>query len=71
MAEVGAPVTVEAAVSDVEIYRPVIEPTQIGFLVTGDRCDRCGDVNYDEDTLVCLTCTYPDDPCSRAFLEAR
>jgi ribosomal protein L37E len=44
---------------------------EVGFLVTGDHCDRCGDTNYDEDTLVCLTCYYPDDPCSRAYLEAR
>ena len=38
----------------------VIEPTQVGFLVTGDWCDRCGDQNYDGETRVCLTCTYPE-----------
>jgi hypothetical protein len=25
-----------------------------------DRCDRCGDTNYDEVTLACLTCTFPE-----------
>lgn len=28
-----------------------------------DHCNRCGDTNYDRNR-VCLTCTYPDDPCS-------
>jgi ribosomal protein L37E len=51
------------------IFSPVVEPTQVGFLVTGDWCDRCGDQNYDGETRVCLTCTYPDDPCSRAYLD--
>lgn len=27
-------------------------------------CSRCRDTNYDERTLVCLTCTYPDHPMS-------
>jgi hypothetical protein len=31
-----------------------------------DRCGRCGDTNFD-DLRVCLTCTYPDDPCSLAY----
>lgn len=47
---------------------PLVEPDQVGFLVTGDHCDRCGDTNYD-DTRTCLTCTNPDDPCSQAYLE--
>jgi ribosomal protein L37E len=44
---------------------------EVGFLVTGQHCDRCGDVNYDTATAtrVCLTCTYPDHPCSRAYLD--
>lgn len=41
----------------------------IGFFVTGDRCGRCGDVNYDDRTRICLTCTYPNDPSSRAYRE--
>lgn len=52
--------------------RPVIiEPDQVGFLVPHavEHCPRCGDTNYDDDRI-CLTCTYPDDPCSRAFLDA-
>jgi ribosomal protein L37E len=24
------------------------------------RCDRCRDTNYDEVTLACLTCTFPE-----------
>jgi hypothetical protein len=48
---------------------PVAVEGDVGFLVLGDWCDRCGDTNFDEATRVCLTCTYPDDPCSRAFLE--
>lgn len=47
----------------------VHEPDQIGFLVTGEWCDRCGDQNYDDQTHVCLTCTDPSDPCSVAYLE--
>jgi len=47
----------------------ICEPDQVGFLVAGDRCDRCGDVNYDEETCTCLTCTYPDDPCSASYLK--
>lgn len=46
-----------------------VRPSQVGFLVTGDRCDRCGDVNFDE-ARVCLTCTYPDAPCSAVGAEA-
>jgi len=49
----------------------VVGPDQVGFLVTGEWCDRCGDRNYDDKTRVCQTCTYPDDPCSRAYLDAR
>lgn len=37
--------------------------------VVGGWCDRCGDINYDAATRACLTCMYPDDPCSRAYLE--
>jgi hypothetical protein len=48
--------------------KPAPPPDQVGFLVTGDRCDRCGDTNHTDDG-VCLTCTYPDDPCSRAYLD--
>jgi hypothetical protein len=29
-----------------------------------DWCPRCGDTNADEVTRLCLSCTYPDDPCS-------
>lgn len=44
---------------------------EVGFFVVGDWCDRCGDQNYDETTRACLTCTFPDHPCSRAYLDAR
>jgi hypothetical protein len=57
--------------SELEVRRPVIKPSQVGYLVLGEWCDRCGDTNYDARTRVCLTCTFPDDPCSRAYLEAR
>jgi ribosomal protein L37E len=43
----------------------------VGYLVVGEHCDRCGDTNYDPHTRICLTCTYPDDPSSRAYLECR
>jgi hypothetical protein len=49
---------------------PTPEPMW-GYLVVGEHCDRCGDTNYDPDTRVCLTCTYPDDPSSRAYLDGR
>ncbi|WP_020525850.1 hypothetical protein [Catelliglobosispora koreensis] len=32
-------------------------------------CKRCGDCNYDENTLICITCTHPDDPSSKAYLD--
>jgi len=48
-------------------YR-VLLPDEVGFLVDSDgRCYRCGDVNSEDGT--CLTCTHPDDPCSRVFIE--
>ncbi|GAA2347433.1 hypothetical protein [Dactylosporangium salmoneum] len=50
---------------------PVVLEGAIGFLVTGHWCDRCGDTNYDPATRECLTCTFPDDPCSRTYLEGR
>ena len=46
---------------------------QIGFLVLPghDHCDRCGDLNYDPETRICLSCTYPDAPTSyQPFIEA-
>jgi len=43
--------------------------SDVGFLVVGDWCDRCGDTNYDENTLVCFTCTYPDK--ERGYLDSR
>jgi hypothetical protein len=42
----------------------------VGFFVGGEWCGRCGDQNYDPATKLCLTCTYPNDPCSRAYLDA-
>lgn len=42
-----------------------------GYFVTGFWCDRCGDINFDAKIRECLTCTFPDDPCSRAYLEAQ
>lgn len=53
------------------VVRPAAVEGEVGFLVLDAWCDRCGDTNYDEATRVCLTCTFPDDPCSRAYLEAR
>ena len=29
-----------------------------------DWCPRCGTINYEMVFRVCLTCTFPDDPCS-------
>lgn len=46
---------------------PRVVTGTVGFLVTGHWCDRCGDTNYDATTRECLTCTYPDDPCSRVY----
>lgn len=37
-------------------------PGRIHHVPAGaERCPRCGDINYDPDTLVCITCTYGDD----------
>lgn len=55
----------------VTVPKKSVEPDQVGYLVLGDRCDRCGDVNFDEGSRVCLTCTYPDDPCSVAYLDSQ
>lgn len=51
-----------------ELASAVAVPDAVGFLVDGDgRCYRCFDVNSDDG--ICLTCTYPDDPDSRAYLD--
>jgi ribosomal protein L37E len=42
---------------------------EVGFLVLGDYCHRCGDTNYDPQTRECQTCADPEHPCSRAYLE--
>lgn len=43
-----------------------IEPTTTGYLVTENGvCPRCGDQNSDD--VVCLTCTNPSDPNSKAY----
>lgn len=36
-----------------------------------DWCQRCGDTNYDGRTRLCLTCTYPEHPCSAVHWEVR
>jgi hypothetical protein len=50
---------------------PLVVSGLVGFYVDGAWCGHCGDVNYDEETRLCLTCAYPDDPSSRAYLDAR
>lgn len=29
-----------------------------------DHCPGCGDTNYDMSTRICLTCMFPNHPCS-------
>lgn len=46
-------------------WRPPSASGPVGWYVPPEatHCPRCGDQNWD-DTRLCLTCTYPDDPCS-------
>jgi len=52
---------------------PYLASGEAGYFVprTHDHCTRCGDQNFDGTTRVCLTCTYPDHPCSRVYWESR
>lgn len=58
-----------------ELWEAAVDPDpppEVGYFVPRihDRCTRCGDQNYDGDTRVCHTCTYPDHPCSRVHWES-
>lgn len=55
-----------------ELMRLVVEGVAAFYVERGATyCSRCGDYNYDDKTLICLTCTYPDHPMSRIYLDAR